>query len=232
MGIPTARRALTVFRGFFFSFFDKFSKVETICHSQWPEGDRDQEMRRLTKRSKTKAGTVTTREVLPVRKEKPPLKRQPCKSGRDPVRNPALRLGQIQKEARGVLLREDANHEAARGNVAARENAQDRANAADPENVAVRANAADPENVAGRANAADPENEAVHANVADHVKGVARKSATRPKVAQNPAVGLLPRRNAESRSALQARVVHQGNVQRARKSARPRDGITTRRATL
>merc|ERR1712142_1444994 len=182
MGIPTARRALTVFRGFFFSFFDKFSKVETICHSQWPEGDRDQEMRRLTKRSKTKAGTVTTREVLPVRKEKPPLKRQPCKSGRDPVRNPALRLGQIQKEARGVLLREDANHEAARGNVAARENAQDRANAADPENVEVRANAADPENVAGRANAADP------------------------KVAQNPAVGLLPRRNAESRSALQASV--------------------------
>merc|ERR1712142_1141211 len=208
MGIPTARRALTVFRGFFFSFFDKFSKVETICHSQWPEGDRDQEMRRLTKRSKTKAGTVTTREVLPVRKEKPPLKRQPCKSGRDPVRNPALRLGQIQKEARGVLLREDANHEAARGNVAARENAQD------------------------RANAADPENEAVHANVADHVNGVARKSAARPKVAQNPAVGLLPRRNAESRSALQASAVHQGNVQRARKNARPRDGITTRRATL
>merc|ERR1712142_1156149 len=184
MGIPTARRALAVFRGFFFSFFDKFSKVETICHSQWPEGDRDQEMRRLTKRSKTKAGTVTTREVLPVRKEKPPLKRQPCKSGRDPVRNPALRLGQIQKEARGVLLREDANHEAARGNVAAREN------------VAGRANAADPENVAVRANAADPENEAVHANVADHVNGVARKSAARPKVAQNPAVGLLPRRNA------------------------------------
>merc|ERR1712142_595855 len=220
MGIPTARRALTVFRGFFFSFFDKFSKVETICHSQWPEGDRDQEMRRLTKRSKTKAGTVTTREVLPVRKEKPPLKRQPCKSGRDPVRNPAQRLGQVQKEARGVLLREDANHEAARGNVAARENAQDRANAADPENVEVRANAADPENVAVRANAAD------------HVKGVARKSAARPKVAQNPAVGLLLRRNAESRSALQASVVHQGNVQRARKSARPRDGITTRRATL
>merc|ERR1712142_1152585 len=208
MGIPTARRALAVFRGFFFSFFDKFSKVETICHSQWPEGDRDQEMRRLTKRSKTKAGTVTTREVLPVRKEKPPLKRQPCKSGRDPVRNPALRLGQIQKEARGVLLREDANREAARGNVAARENAQDRANAADPENVEVRANAA------------------------DHVNGVARKSAARPKVAQNPAVGLLPRRNAESRSALQASVVHQGNVQRARKNARPRDGITTRRATL
>merc|ERR1712142_921019 len=220
MGIPTARRALAVFRGFFFSFFDKFSKVETICHSQWPEGDRDQEMRRLTKRSKTKAGTVTTREVLPVRKEKPPLKRQPCKSGRDPVRNPALRLGQIQKEARGVLLREDANHEAARGNVAAREN------------VEVRANAADSENVAGRANAADPENVAVHANVADHVNGVARKSAARPKVAQNPAVGLLPRRNAESRSALQASVVHQGNVQRARKNARPRDGITTRRATL
>merc|ERR1712142_709392 len=104
------------------------------------------------------------------------------KSGRDPVRNPALRLGQIQKEARGVLLREDANHEAARGNVAARENAQDRANAADPENVEVRANAA------------------------DHVNGVARKSAARPKVAQNPAVGLLPRRNAESRSALQASV--------------------------
>merc|ERR1712142_1032347 len=101
------------------------------------------------------------------------------KSGRDPVRNPALRLGQIQKEARGVLLREDANHEAARGNVAARENAQDRANAADPENT----NAADPENVAVRANAADPENEAVHANVADHVNGVARKSAARPKVA-------------------------------------------------
>merc|ERR1712142_11819 len=218
--IPTARRALTVFRGFFFSFFDKFSKVETICHSQWPEGDRDQEMRRLTKRSKTKAGTVTTREVLPVRKEKPPLKRQPCKSGRDPVRNPALRLGQIQKEARGVLLREDANREAARGNVAARENAQDRANAADPENVEVRANAADPENVAGRANAADPENVAVRANAAG------------PKVAQNPAVGLLPRRNAESRSALQASVVHQGNVQRARKNASPRDGITTRRATL
>merc|ERR1711955_137061 len=95
-----------------------------------------------------------------------------------------------------------------------------------------RANAADPENVAVHANAADPENEAVHANVADHVKGVARKSAARPKVAQNPAVGLLPRRNAESRSALQASVVHQGNVQRARKSARPRDGITTRRATL
>merc|ERR1719233_1018464 len=135
-------------------------------------------------------------------------------------------------EARGVLLREDANHEAARGNAAARENAQDRANAADPENVEVRANAADPENVAVRANAADPGNVAVHANVADRVNGVARKSAARPKVAQNPAVGLLPRRNAESRSALQASVVHQGNVQRARKCARPRDGITTRRATL
>merc|ERR1712142_955862 len=140
--------------------------------------------------------------------------------GRDPVRNPAQRLGQIQKEVRGVLLRRDANREVARGNAAARANAQDRANAADQENVEVRATAA------------DPENEAVPANVADHVKGVARKSAAHPKVAQNPAVGLLPRRNAESRSALQASVAHQGNVQRARKSARPRDSITTRRATL
>merc|ERR1711915_203371 len=112
--------------------------------------------------------------------------------------------------------------------------AQDRANAADPENAEVRANAADPENAEVRANAADPGNVEVRANAADHARGAARENAARQKVAQNPAVGLLPKRKAEgpNRSALQASVVHQGNVQRARRGARQRDSKRMRRASL